>query len=127
VYFIAHLGTIVRFEHNAGRSIIRCGDNPGNAIQAMSGSLDRPRRLLVSTSVESSLGIVTVNDTSLGIGSKVRTASLRRLGPPRPMGMGLGLSICISIVSRHGGRISASANDGAGASFAFSIPLDEDV
>jgi signal transduction histidine kinase len=36
--------------------------------------------------------------------------------------MGIGLSVSRSIVERHEGRLWARANDGPGATFAFSIP-----
>ena len=39
-------------------------------------------------------------------------------------GMGIGLSISRSIIESHHGHIWAEANDGPGATFAFSIPCD---
>ena len=37
-------------------------------------------------------------------------------------GIGLGLALCHSIVTRHGGRISAAANEHGGATFAVTLP-----
>jgi signal transduction histidine kinase len=37
-------------------------------------------------------------------------------------GMGIGLSISRSIIDSHEGRLWASANEGPGATFSFSIP-----
>jgi len=40
-------------------------------------------------------------------------------------GMGIGLSICKTIVSAHGGKISAETRPGGGAVFRFTLPLGE--
>ena len=37
-------------------------------------------------------------------------------------GMGIGLSVSRSIIDAHHGRLWATANDGPGATFSFSIP-----
>ena len=40
--------------------------------------------------------------------------------------MGMGLSVSRSIIESHHGRLWAAANDGAGATFSFSIPCRQD-
>jgi signal transduction histidine kinase len=41
--------------------------------------------------------------------------------------MGIGLFVSRSIIERHGGRLWAEPNDGAGATFVFSIPVQGDT
>jgi signal transduction histidine kinase len=42
-------------------------------------------------------------------------------------GMGIGLWVSRSIVEKHHGRLWAESNDGPGATFAFSIPIDTET
>ncbi|MBZ9602367.1 ATP-binding protein, partial [Phyllobacterium chamaecytisi] len=45
----------------------------------------------------------------------------------KPDGMGMGLSICRSILTAHGGSISASSEPGSGTTFEFTIPFNREV
>jgi signal transduction histidine kinase len=40
----------------------------------------------------------------------------------KPLGTGMGLSISQRIIESHGGRLWATANEGRGAIFQFTIP-----
>lgn len=45
--------------------------------------------------------------------------------PAKPKGMGLGLAISRAIVEAHGGGITAENNEQGGATFTFTIPMEE--
>jgi len=94
-----------------------------NASDAMSGVDDRTRQLVIKT--ERYIGDsvrVTLQDTGIGIDPK----NMDRLFDPfyttKSSGMGIGLSVSQFIIQGHHGRLWAAVNDGAGATFAFSIP-----
>ena len=93
-----------------------------NAIEAMSGTSEGPRELLISTRNSDSGVLVAVRDSGPGLPPE----SLDRLFSPfyttKPSGMGMGLSICRSIIEGHGGRVWAAANTPQGASFQFILP-----
>jgi PAS domain S-box-containing protein len=98
-----------------------------NAIEAMGGTSEEPRELLIRTAkTDRKDGVlVAVMDSGPGLPA----ASLERLFEPffttKSSGLGIGLSICRSIVEAHGGQLWASANVPRGAIFQFTVPAQD--
>jgi signal transduction histidine kinase len=94
-----------------------------NAVEAMSGSDERPRELLISTEEDSANGVhVAVRDTGPGLAPEGFGHLFDAFHTTKPGGMGMGLSICRSIIEAHGGRLWAAANEPSGAAFLFTVP-----
>lgn len=95
-----------------------------NAIEAMEGVMDRPRELVICSGPDNN-GSVLVSVTDRGVG--ISADAIDRMFTPffttKSSGLGMGLSICRSIVEAHGGRLSASPNEGRGATFQIALPL----
>jgi PAS domain S-box-containing protein len=95
-----------------------------NASDAMIGVHDRPRQLLISTVREDGDRVrVSVRDAGMGFDRQSMDKLFEAFYTTKSDGMGIGLSVSRSIVERHQGRIWAEPNDGPGATFSFSIPL----
>jgi PAS domain S-box-containing protein len=95
-----------------------------NAADAMS-DIDRPRDLVVSTTRDEGDRVrVTVRDVGVGLDLENTDKLFDPFYTTKRGGMGIGLSVSRSIVERHRGRLWVERNDGPGATFAFSIPLD---
>ena len=94
-----------------------------NAIEAMSSVSGRPRELVIHTrNIDGGQVQVTVEDSGIGLDPNTITKIFQPFYTTKSSGMGMGLSICRSIVQNHGGRIWATANDGPGTSFHFTLP-----
>jgi C4-dicarboxylate-specific signal transduction histidine kinase len=95
-----------------------------NAIEAMDPVKERPRGLLIrSARQEEPFGvIVTVQDSGVGLDPGKRNRVFDAFFTTKPQGLGMGLSICRTIISTHGGRLSARSNADYGATFEFTLP-----
>jgi signal transduction histidine kinase len=76
---------------------------------------------------------VRVVDTGIGIAPSDQKAvfdKFTQVGDTltdKPHGTGLGLTICREIVEWHGGRLWVESELGKGSTFAFTVPLDQQV
>lgn len=95
-----------------------------NASDAMSGIEDRPRRLLIRTEQLDEDVCLAVQDSGIGFDGAIADRLFESFYTTKPKGMGIGLSVSRSIIEAHHGRLWAKANEGPGATFAFSIPCD---
>jgi PAS domain S-box-containing protein len=66
---------------------------------------------------------ISVNDTGPGLPPGQANQIFDAFFTTKPQGSGMGLSISKSIVEAHGGRIWATANEGRGATFHFTLPI----
>ena len=93
-----------------------------NACDAMAGVDAKERTLLVCTESDSRAVRVSIADQGCGI----PTERIERIFQPffttKETGMGLGLAVCRTIISAHGGELSAINNAKRGATFQFTLP-----
>ena len=68
--------------------------------------------------------LVTVRDSGPGLDPESLDHLFAAFYTTKPQGMGMGLAISRSIIEAHGGRLWATSNDGAGATFQFTLPAD---
>jgi signal transduction histidine kinase len=94
-----------------------------NGIEAMSSVGGRARELVITTrNIDPDQVQVTVEDSGVGLDPNTMARIFEPFYTTKSGGMGMGLSISRSIVQSHGGRLWATANDGPGTSFHFTIP-----
>jgi PAS domain S-box-containing protein len=100
-----------------------------NGIEAMEPVTDRSRELLIQSGKDDTgYLILKVADSGIGISAENANRVFNAFFTTKSSGLGMGLSICRSIVEAHGGRMSASNNDGPGATFQLLLPLHrEDI
>ena len=95
-----------------------------NAAEAMSGTREALKELLIITEKAGSDGVrVAVHDSGPGLTSENAERVFDAFYTTKTSGLGMGLSICRSIVEAHQGQLWATANTPRGAVFQFTLPL----
>ena len=98
-----------------------------NGIEAMQPITDRERELVIrSGQDETHRVLLSVTDCGVGISAENANRLFSAFFTTKSSGMGMGLSICRSIIEAHGGRLSASGNEGPGATFQFVLPVHQE-
>ena len=95
-----------------------------NAIEAMAGVTDRAKSLVLSSRRQGEEFLIQVRDN--GSGTTAQAVIFEPFFTTKESGMGMGLSIVRSIVEAHGGRVWATANEDAGMTLSFTLPLAAD-
>jgi PAS domain S-box-containing protein len=98
-----------------------------NGIEAMQPVTVRPRELVIRSRQEEMNGVLlSVTDRGVGISAENANRLFNAFFTTKSSGLGMGLSICRSIVEAHGGRLSASGDEGRGATFQFVLPVHQE-
>jgi PAS domain S-box-containing protein len=93
-----------------------------NAADAMAGIEDRPRTLRVHTQIDGNGVQLLVQDCGVGLDPHGTEKLFEPFHTTKAHGLGIGLAISRTIIESHRGKLWATANDGPGATFGFSIP-----
>jgi signal transduction histidine kinase len=92
-----------------------------NAIEAMR---DGGGELTVKSQLQDGQLLFSVSDTGPGLPVGNVDKIFAAFFTTKSQGSGMGLAISRSIVESHGGRLWATANDGRGATFHFTLPTE---
>ena len=96
-----------------------------NASDAMSAVDDRPRLVVIKTARDGGDRVrLSVQDAGVGVATEDAQRLFDAFYTTKSGGMGIGLSVSRSIIESHHGRLWCEPNQGPGATFAFSIPVN---
>lgn len=89
--------------------------------------------ILVNVEVKGDEAHFRISDNGAGIDEKILPEIFSRSfvhsdsgGADIKRNMGIGLSVCKSIVAAHGGKLSARNESGGGATFEFTLPIEDE-
>src|SRR5438552_12798737 len=96
-----------------------------NGIDAMK-DMGTPGRLTITArQSENRQLIVSVSDTGVGLQPEQNDQIFSVFFTSKPQGTGMGLPISRSIIESHGGRLWATSGNGPGATFQFTLPIED--
>ena len=95
-----------------------------NAIEAMTASPVSERQLTIRTSMPTDAHVeVVIGDTGPGMPAELVDRSFEPFFTTKAKALGIGLAVSRLIVESHGSHLSATANDGGGMTFRFTLPV----
>jgi PAS domain S-box-containing protein len=71
--------------------------------------------------------LISISDTGIGLPLENTERIFDAFHTTKPQGTGMGLAVTRSILEFHGGRIWATRNQGAGATFHFTLPVEAEA
>ena len=92
-----------------------------NAVEAMR---DGGGDLTVTSQRQDGQLLFSVSDTGPGLPAGNVDQIFSAFFTTKPQGSGMGLAISRTILESHSGRLWATANDGRGATFHFTLPAE---
>jgi PAS domain S-box-containing protein len=97
-----------------------------NAFDAMKNSSTARREVKIRLGLEDAHRLkVAVADCGTGLTSDKLESIFQPFYTTKGDGLGMGLSICRSIIQAHGGHLWAENNEGRGAIFYFTLPVED--
>jgi PAS domain S-box-containing protein len=97
-----------------------------NAFDAVKDCSVEDRQVIVRAEREhAGMVKVTVRDRGTGLSEGMLDKIFQPFYTTRQDGLGMGLAICRSIIEAHGGHLSAENNCDGGATFCFTLPVEE--
>jgi two-component system sensor kinase FixL len=95
-----------------------------NAVDAMRGTVGRPRQMEIRTArAGPGLLEIRVSDRGPGISSRLEEAIFNPFFTTKKEGLGVGLAISRSIVEAHGGTLGFENRTGGGTCFVVTLPI----
>lgn len=96
-----------------------------NAIEAMK---DTGGELTIQSRLDPQGQLtISIRDTGVGLPAENAERIFEAFHTTKPQGTGMGLVITRSIVESYGGRVWATPNQGAGATFHFTLPVEAEA
>jgi PAS domain S-box-containing protein len=95
-----------------------------NAIDSLSAVTERLRTVEIWTRAAGEQEVlVAVRDCGVGLDPASRDRVFDPFYTTKEQGLGMGLAVCRTIIEAHGGHIWATANEGPGETFCFTLPV----